>query len=104
MKSLGKMMVEDDIHDVGLFNYSNRKGHIDHPSKVHHWQFGVAIWYASEMLNLLNFFFPFKNQMKKAQYQQEINKLKELRLKYANQKNPQRNKQNHFREVGRRYS
>ncbi len=92
------MMVEDDLHDVGLFDYYNRKGHIDHPSKVHHWQLGLGIWYLSEMLNLVNFFFPFEKQIKKkAQLQQEINKLKELKLNYANQKNSQRYKQNPFR-------
>lgn len=91
-------MVEDDLHDVGLFDYYNRKGHIDHPSKVHHWQLGLGIWYLSEMLNLVNFFFPFEKQIKKkAQLQQEINKLKELKLNYANQKNSQRYKQNPFR-------
>ena len=90
-------MVEDDLHDVGLFDYHNRKGHIDHPSKIHHWQLGLGIWYLSEMLNLVNFFFPFKNQMKKAQLQQEINKLKELKLNYANQQKSHRNRQNPFR-------
>ena len=100
MKTLGKMMVEDDIHDVGLLDYYNRKGHIDHPSKIHHWQFGFGIWYLSELLSLLNFFFPFEKQMKKkVQLQQEINKLKQLKLNYDNTKkklNPS------FRGIGRR--
>ncbi len=88
-------MVEDDIHDLGLFDYYNREGHIDHPSKIHHWQLGLGIWYLSELLNLFNFFFPFKNQMKKAQLQQEINKLKELKLDYV--KKPYKNRRNPFR-------
>jgi len=96
-------MVEDDLHDVGLFKYSNRNGHKDHPSNIHHWQLGFGIWYLSELLSLFNFFFPFEKQMKKkAQIQQEINKLKQLKLNYANQKRPQEFKQNHFRGVGRR--
>nr|BDI55185.1 MAG: hypothetical protein [uncultured archaeon] len=103
MKSLGKMMVEDDIHDLGLFDYSNRKGHIDHPSKIHHWQLGLGIWYLSEMLNLINFFFPFEKQMKKkAQIQQQIDKLREIKVDYVNRKNLQRYKQDPFRGIGRR--
>jgi len=90
-------MVEDDLHDLGLFDYYNRKGHIDHPSKVHHWQLGLGIWYLSEMLNLVNFFLPFKSQLKKAQMQQEINKLKELRLNYVNSKKQYKKRQNPFR-------
>lgn len=102
MKSLGKMMVEDDIHDVGLFSYSNRNGHIDHPSKIHHWQLGLGIWYFSEMLNLVNFFFPFEKQLKKkAQIQAEINKLRAIKLNYATQKNLQRYS-NHFRNISRK--
>ena len=72
MKALGKMMVADDIHDLGLYDYYGRKGHIDHPSKVHHWQLGLAIWYASEILTLCNFFFPFSKQMEKAKIQQTL--------------------------------
>lgn len=103
MKSLGKMMVEDDIHDVGLYNYSNRRGHIDHPSKLHHWQLGIGIWYLSELLSLFNFLFPFEKQLKKkAQILQEINKLKELKLNYTKQKNLQQYKQNHFRGISSR--
>ena len=96
------MMVEDDIHDLGLFDYSNRKGHIDHPSKIHHWQLGLGIWYLSEMLNLINFFFPFEKQMKKkAQIQQQIDKLREIKIDYVNRKNSQRYK-NHFRGISSR--
>jgi len=99
------MMVEDDLHDVGLFKYSNRNGHIDHPSNVHHWQLGFGIWYLSEILTLFNFFFPFERQMKKkAQIQAEINKLKTLKLNYANQKNAPKRKPTSFRGVGRRYT
>ncbi|KKM67431.1 hypothetical protein LCGC14_1471210 [marine sediment metagenome] len=93
-------MVEDDLHDVGLFDYYNRKGHIDHPSKVHHWQLGLGIWYLSEMLNLVNFFFPFEKQIKKkAQLQQEINKLKQLKLNYDNPEKVYKNRQNPFRRL-----
>ena len=99
------MMVEDDLHDVGLFKYSNRNGHIDHPSNVHHWQLGFGIWYLSEVLSLFNFFFPFEKQMKKKlKLQQEINKLKQLKLNYVNQKRTQEFKSNPFRGVGRRHT
>jgi len=94
---LGKILVEDDIHDLGLYDYYNRKGHIDHPSKIHHWQLGLGIWYLSEMLSLANFFFPFKNQLKKAQIEQEINKLKELKLNYVNSEKKYKKRQNPFR-------
>ena len=102
MKTLGKMMVEDDLHDLGLFDYYDRKGHIDHPSKIHHWQLGIGIWYLSELLTLCNFFFPFSKQMEKARYQQEINKLKQLKINYAEPKKTFRPQQNPFRGVGKR--
>ena len=94
-------MVKDDLHDIGLFDYYNRKGHIDHPSKIHHWQLGLGIWYASELLNLFNFFFPFEKQLKKAQLQQEINKLKQLKLNYNTPKKLY-NKQNPFQGISKR--
>ena len=87
-------MVEDDLHDVGLYDYYDRKGHIDHPSKIHHWQLGLGIWYASEMLSLVNFFFPFTKQIEKNKLQQEILNLNQLKLGYAKpkvQQNPFRN-------------
>ncbi len=87
-------MVEDDLHDVGLYDYYDRKGHIDHPSKIHHWQLGLGIWYASEMLSLVNFFFPFTKQIEKNKLQQEISKLTSLKLDNAKpkvQQNPFRN-------------
>jgi len=94
-------MVEDDIHDLGLYSYSNRAGHIDHPSKVHHWQLGFGIWYLSEMLSLMNFFFPFGKQMeKKVKLQQEINKREQLSLDYNKPKKIQN--QNHFKGIGKR--
>ena len=104
MKTLGKMMVEDDLHDIGLYSYYDRKGHIDHPSKIHHWQLGLGIWYASEMLTLFNFFFPFSKQVQKNKLQQEINKLEQLKLNYAKPKVSQRPKQNPFRNIRQRYS
>ena len=104
MKSLGKMMVEDDLHDLGLYDYYNRKGHIDHPSKIHHWQLGLGVWYASEMLSLINFFFPFTKQIKKTQLQQEINKLTNLKDNYARTKETFRPKKNPFRGMKKRYS
>jgi len=104
MKSLGKMMVEDDIHDLGLYDYYGRKGHIDHPSKIHHWQLGLGIWYASEMLSLVNFFFPFTKQIEKNKLQQEINKLKQVELDYAQSKSTQELQQNPFRDMRKRFT
>ena len=102
MKTLGKMMVEDDLHDLGLFDYYNRKGHIDHPSKIHHWQLGLGIWYASELLTLCNFFFPFSKQMEKAQIQQKLNKLNQLKVNYAEPKKTYDPVKNPFRGIGKR--
>jgi hypothetical protein len=102
MKSLGKMMVEDDIHDLGLYDYYNRKGHIDHPSKIHHWQLGLGVWYASEMLSLVNFFFPFTKQIEKNKLQQEVNRLEQLQINYSPKKKIQA-QQNPFRNMRERY-
>ena len=97
-------MVEDDLHDSGLYSYYNRKGHIDHPSKIHHWQLGLGIWYASEMLSLVNFFFPFTKQIEKNKLEQEINKLEQLKVNYAQPKSTFRPIKNPFRGIRERYT
>ena len=104
MKSLGKMMVEDDIHDLGLYDYYGRKGHIDHPSKIHHWQLGLGVWYASEMLSLVNFFFPFSKQIEKNKLQQEITKLTNLKSDYAKPKSTQELQQNPLKNNKKRFT
>lgn len=86
MKSLGKLMVMENIEDFGDFGYTKE------------WQYGVILWYASELFSLINFFFPFDKQLEKAQLKQNINNLK--RLKNAKSRRAQSNKQD-FRRRGR---
>jgi hypothetical protein len=67
MKSLGKLMVMENIDDFGDFGYTKE------------WQYGLMLWYASELLSLVNFFFPFSKQLEKAQLEQNIQKLEALK-------------------------
>jgi hypothetical protein len=80
----GKWLVEDDLHDVGLFDYYDREGHRDHPSQFHHWQWGLIMWMIGEFGTVLDFFVPLDEQIAKQQ-------VKKLMLKYAKQKNAQKN-------------
>ena len=76
LRKIGKVMVKDDLHDFGYFIYKNREGHKEHPSPLHHWQYGTIIWALSEYLTLLNMFFPFDREIRKRNLQTKINRLK----------------------------
>ena len=75
LRKIGKVMVKDDLHDFGYFTYKDRDGHKDHPSPLHHWQYGTIIWALSEYLTLLNMFFPFDQKIRKSKIQTKINSL-----------------------------
>lgn len=101
MKQLGKMMVEDDIHDLGLFDYYDREGHRDHPSLLHHWQYGVALWYFSELLSLIDFFFPFEKQLEKTQLRKQIQYYKQLQEREKKKNAQQQMAQDYLRTAFR---
>lgn len=93
MKSLGKMIVKDDI------------GNLDFSSLSNYWQYGAALWYASEMLILLDFFFPLDKQIEKARLKNEILKIKQIQEdnnKNAKQSMAQNFKRDNFRGIRRR--
>ena len=79
LRKIGKVMVKDDLHDFGYFVYKNREGHKDHPSPLHHWQYGTIIWALSEYLTLLNTFFPFDREIRKRNIQAKITRLRSRR-------------------------
>lgn len=101
IRTLGKWLVKDDIHDFGYFTYFDRNGHEDHPLPLHHWQYGLMLWMASEYLTLMNMFYPFDKQIEKAKIK---NKIKELKKKNAKQPNTQFNRQNALRKGWQIYS
>lgn len=100
VRNLGKWLVKDDIHDFGYFTYYDRDGHEDHPLPLHHWQYGLALWMASEYLTLLNMFYPLDKQIKKAQLKNKIEMMK----RDAKQRNPQPNRQTTVRKGWQVYS
>jgi hypothetical protein len=59
--NIGFALLQDDIHDVGYFAYSDRKFHKyhgktspDHPSPWHHWQVGVVFLFMSQLMGLMS--------------------------------------------------
>jgi hypothetical protein len=40
---IGQVLIDDDAHDFGWYSYTNRPGHKDHPSPLHHWQYGLVL-------------------------------------------------------------
>lgn len=94
MKSLGKLIVKDDI------------GNLDFSSLKNYWQYGAVLWYTSEMLMILDFFFPLDKQIEKARLKNEIIKIKQLQEdnKNAEQQLAQNNKRIDFRGIRRRHT
>jgi len=94
MKSLGKLMVKEDINELSF-------------SGIQSWHYGFALWYASELLSLLDFFYPLEKQIEKRILQQKIIELeeeqKEIELrKYAKSKLAQNTKRDIVRRDRRR--
>lgn len=79
MRLLGKTLVKDDLHDFGYFTYFDRDGHKDHPSPLHHWQYGLILWTLSEYLSLINMFFPLDREIEKAHLKNRIEEIKRLK-------------------------
>lgn len=50
---IGQVMLDDDAHDFGWFSYKNRPGHPDHPSPLHHWQYGTILIVIGEVFKYL---------------------------------------------------
>jgi hypothetical protein len=50
---LGRVLLEDDMHDFGWFTYHDRPGHKDHPSPFHHWQIGAFFIFIGEAIKML---------------------------------------------------
>lgn len=65
MKSFGKLLVSEDLDNFGSLN------------PLDHWQYGIALWYFSEMLLLLDTFFPLEKELEKARINNKIKILKE---------------------------
>lgn len=82
LRELGKFIVKDDL---------------ENPELISNLSLGVTIWWFSEILTLLDFFFPFDKQIEKAQIKKKIKELK--RKKYAKQRNSQVNFRNPFRRI-----
>jgi hypothetical protein len=54
---LGQVLLDDDWHDLGWYEYYNRYGHPDHPSPFHHWQIGAFFIFIAEAFKKLIEFF-----------------------------------------------
>ncbi len=50
---LGRVLLDDDAHDYGWFEYNNRYGHPDHPSPFHHWWYGAILIFIAECFKKL---------------------------------------------------
>lgn len=53
LSMLGQVLLDDDAHDYGWFEYYNRYGHPDHPSPLHHWQYGAILIFIAEAFQKL---------------------------------------------------
>lgn len=90
MKSLGKLIVEEDINKLSF-------------SGVQSWHYGFALWYASELLSLIDFFFPLDKEIEKRILQQKIAELEQKQKEGMNKKNAEQGMaQNFKRSVIRR--
>lgn len=59
------------------------------------------MWYMSDLLLLLDFFYPLNKQIQKTQLKNKLKYMETLK-KNAEQRNPQTNKQTYFRDIRRR--
>lgn len=75
MKSIGKFLVKDDLSDVIKLANLN----LNDISPLDQWQYGAILWWASEVLSLLNFFFPFDKQIEKNRLQQKIQEIETMK-------------------------
>jgi len=46
-RELGKLILLDDIDDLGLYSFDG------HPSPIHHWQWGLLLMIVAEGLDLM---------------------------------------------------
>ncbi|NOJ30081.1 MAG: hypothetical protein DA328_07935 [Nitrososphaeraceae archaeon] len=59
--NVGLVLLQDDIHDIGYFQYYHRQHHYyngkkspKHPSPFHHWQIGLLMLVGAQFAGLLN--------------------------------------------------
>ena len=47
LREMGKELIIDDKHDIGLFSYEG------HPSPLHHWMWGIGLYLLADIIDVL---------------------------------------------------
>jgi len=50
---IGDLLLVDDAHDLFKFKYFGRPFHKDHPSFLHHWQYGLIMSLIGEIMQAI---------------------------------------------------
>lgn len=71
MRFVGKYIVKEDIKDFGNLKVDS------------HWQYGFLLWLFSDLLTLLNIFFPFDKEIEKAKLKTKIEELENAKQRLS---------------------
>jgi hypothetical protein len=73
LRSVGQFLIKNDLN-------GDKKVSLMNVESLPQWQTGAAMWWASEMLTLLNFFFPIDKMQEKKALREKIEILKQRKV------------------------